>query len=116
MSVNDLDVGEFMDHDGLRRILAREAIQSGRLPTGRAARIWGGPGAGSSCTVCGLPISAGELGYELEFAENGESCASHHLHVPCFAAWESESGNSGKRPNDEATFTNGRPGGNGHAR
>ena len=82
--------GHTIDDTGLRLMLAREAIQVGRLPVRRADRMWGGPSLGVLCAVCGLSITPEELGYELEFAQDGHTSVSHHLHVRCFAAWESE--------------------------
>lgn len=90
--INRSDVGPTpaIDDTALRMKFAREAIQLGRLPVRRADRMWGGTCHGASCTVCGLSVTLEELGYELEFAQNGNPSVSHYLHVRCFAAWESE--------------------------
>jgi hypothetical protein len=116
-----IDADAAMDHEGLRRMLARDAIRFELLPLRRADRMWGGACHGATCTVCGLTISPEELGYELEFAQEGREWASHFLHVRCFAAWESEcrkakiieSGTSvglkaEKHPDDDTLFGNGR--------
>jgi len=43
------------DETGLRA-KAREAIRTGRLPSRRPDRTWGGPGVGVVCTVCGEAV------------------------------------------------------------
>jgi RNA polymerase sigma-70 factor, ECF subfamily len=72
--------------DAMLRIKAREAVLAGRLPSARPERIWGGPGMGERCAVCQEPIEPQESELELQFAGQ----ASYHVHVRCFAAWESE--------------------------
>jgi hypothetical protein len=78
------------DEPALRR-QAREAIRSGKLPGRRPTGVWGGPGTGASCAVCGQSVGRGGLELELEFRE-AEAADSdiHHLHLRCFAAWELE--------------------------
>jgi hypothetical protein len=75
--------------------LAREAIRSGTLPRERPEGAWGGPGSGEACAVCGDPVKADELGYEVEFAGHvGPSGPGIcQLHIRCFSAWELESRN-----------------------
>ena len=71
---------------------AKEAIQSGRLPANRQDRMWGGPGLGVRCTVCGLDITRDQLEMQIEFGRDGTNPGidTYHLHVRCFAAWEFE--------------------------
>jgi hypothetical protein len=71
---------------------ARSALKSGKLPYGRAERMWGGPGSGDNCAVCGDSVTREEMGFELEFAGDGErpGPVNHELHMRCFAAWEFE--------------------------
>jgi hypothetical protein len=67
------------------------ALRSGKLPNGRPARMWGGPGSGAECAVCGVQLAAGEVGLDVEFlvpGDVGPSRISHAFHVRCFAAWE----------------------------
>ena len=45
---------------------AREAIRSGKLPTRRPDRTWGGPGTGVICTICGEPVAQDQLEWEFE--------------------------------------------------
>lgn len=71
---------------------AREAIQSGKLPSRAPDRMWGGPGVGADCAVCGLPVTREQLEFEIEFARNGDNPGldQFHVHLRCFAAWELE--------------------------
>jgi hypothetical protein len=91
---NSNGYSHIIDDNSLRLMLAREAIDLGRLPARRADRMWDAPCNGARCAVCGLVASQEELGYVLEFAQDGDAPVSHHLHVRCFAAWESECRNA----------------------
>ena len=113
------DNNEFlMDPQTLRRIMAKEAIESGRLPTRPPDRKSDSPPDGASCTVCMLPISPQSHGYELVFAQAGGSPATHFLHIPCFVAWESQFRDpvsaSQTGPHDEKTPGKGRLNGQNH--
>ena len=92
---NSNGCSHIIDDNGLRRMLAREAIDLGRLPARRADRLWGARCNDERCAVCGLSATQEELGYVLEFAQDGLPSVRHHLHVRCFAAWESECRNAG---------------------
>jgi hypothetical protein len=73
------------------RYQARQAIASGRLPGARPTGVWGGPGSGAGCGICGKPLARDGLGFELEFrAGDADVPQLHHMHIPCFAAWEFE--------------------------
>src|SRR6185437_2198059 len=91
--------------DEMLRMRAREAVLAGRLPNTAPERIWGGPGTGARCAVCDEPIEPSQPEFELEFVRrsqrepgqrNEEALVGHpgdvncHVHVGCFAAWESE--------------------------
>jgi hypothetical protein len=71
---------------------AREAIQAGTFPHSRPANMWGGPGCGACCTICGELLKRDELEYELEYADDhdGARRRNYHVHIKCFAALESE--------------------------
>ena len=71
--------------EDLRR-KAEAAIRAGMLPKAHDVTIWGGPGSGASCAVCGDTVLRDGLGFELEFRD-GEL---RYVHIPCFAAWELE--------------------------
>jgi hypothetical protein len=72
---------------------ARKAIQSGKLPAMKPSRTWGGPGDGTPCSVCGEPVTQGQMELEIGYRrDNGKpGLDSYFLHVKCFAAWECES-------------------------
>jgi len=80
--------GTELEHESQRQMLAREAVQRGRLPGQPADRTWGGAGSGEACSVCSLVITAQDIGYELEFAQNGQGRICCYLHIHCFEAWE----------------------------
>lgn len=67
---------------------ARDAIAAKRLPSVAPTRMWGGPGTGAACVICGEPVRREEISYELEFA--GSSSCECHVHIPCFTAWQAE--------------------------
>jgi hypothetical protein len=69
-----------------------EAIRTGKVPARSAERTWAGRGCGASCAICGRPINADELEYELEFVtdDHGKQRTDYHVHGGCFWAWESE--------------------------
>jgi hypothetical protein len=95
--------GEFLvDHEALRQMMAEDAIASGRLPSRPPDRKAVCRGDGASCTVCLLPVSPQARGYQLEFVEPGDRPAVHFVHIPCFEAWETQSG-----PHDEKARGNG---------
>jgi hypothetical protein len=61
--------------DGARRTNssseARKAIRAGKLPTRLPDRIWGGPGIGKTCPICGGPITKNQLEFEIQYARDG---------------------------------------------
>jgi hypothetical protein len=76
---------------GLRE-KARQGMQSGKLPTRRPNVMWGGLGNGARCAVCDTCLSADEVEFEFEVKpeEATDEGSSYSMHVPCYAAWESE--------------------------
>jgi hypothetical protein len=81
-----------MDDEAILRETARAAVRSGKLPSRRPDRMWGGPGVGASCAVCELPITRAELEFEIQFEHDGgvPGLDKFHVHIRCFAAWEFE--------------------------
>lgn len=81
-----------MSDDSTLRMKARHAIRTGRLPNHRPDRMWGGPGDGTCCAVCGKPLMNDEIGLELQFTREGtpSHTAGQQLHLQCFKAWEHE--------------------------
>ena len=77
-------------HHATRRMLARNAIASGRLPDRAGHRMWGGSGDGMTCPVCRLPTSPEIVGYELEFTDGNTPGRTSFLHIPCYLAWVDE--------------------------
>ena len=53
---------------------------------GMPDRMWGGPGVGLECVICGEPIPRDQTELELEFRRDGGK-ESYHVHVPCFQRW-----------------------------
>jgi hypothetical protein len=73
------------------RAKARAVILSGKLPSRAPDRVWGGPGVGAPCEVCGLPITKQEKEFQIEFEQQGGGgLDKFHVHIRCFAAWEFE--------------------------
>jgi hypothetical protein len=99
------------DEFTLRR-RACEAMQAGRLPNRPPDRMWGGPGNGGTCVVCGEVLERTGMAFDLEFGVEGAlpPHVNYHLHVRCFAAWEFERDNlaaPGKHPGRASTHGNG---------
>ncbi|HET9395409.1 MAG TPA: hypothetical protein VFO36_05085, partial [Nitrospiraceae bacterium] len=72
--------------------IAREAVEAEKLPNRTPSRIWGGTGFWTQCAICGTLVNADELGYELQFLEDGDFSAptEYHVHVRCYTAWDQE--------------------------
>jgi len=86
---------------------AREAIESGRLPTAKPSSIFCGPSSGETCAVCGVPIPPGHMQFLLEFPDSpslrdkwlrnmlgrlreNSKVSRYRMHHHCFTAWEFE--------------------------
>ena len=79
------------DGETILRGGGRQALRGAGLPERRPDGIWGGPGAGACCTICGAGVSRDEVELEIEFAgDDGPGVDRYHVHVSCFAAWEAE--------------------------
>jgi len=61
----------------------RAKIADGRLPTGRAQRVYAGPGTGD-CTACERPVLPGDTEYEFIGADG--RLFRYHLR-PCYEIW-----------------------------
>lgn len=81
-----------MPDETVLRTQAREAIRTGRLPSRRPDRTWGGPGVGMVCAVCGEAVTKAQMEMQVEFRHDGSNPGLDifHIHVRCFAAWEFE--------------------------
>ena len=78
-----------MSVESTLRVQARRLMQAGKLPNRPPDRIWGGPGVGTPCMMCGSPVKQDEAELEIEWCE-GTSTTNHHFHARCFAALELE--------------------------
>jgi len=69
---------------------AREAIRSGKLPSRKPDRTYGGPGSGKLCSLCGERVTLEQIEMEIEFNSHGVQprLDGYYLHVSCLAAWE----------------------------
>jgi hypothetical protein len=81
-----------MPDEPILRQKARAAVQSGKLPSCRPDRTWGGPGVGAPCAVCERPVTKQELEFEIEFERDGDNPGldKFHVHIRGFSAWEFE--------------------------
>jgi hypothetical protein len=80
------------EEDGLRR-LAREAMQSGKLPDRRPDRLWGGHGNGKgNCYLCGKPLNMEDITFDLEYKRGADDMdpTCYSVHLRCFNAWDIE--------------------------
>jgi hypothetical protein len=73
---------QLLGEDALRT-KARALIDQGKLPLRSPERMWGGPGAGTLCSVCGMPIT--EVDKELEVQVQHDSVKPgldrFHFHI-----------------------------------
>ncbi len=85
-----------MSDESILRERAREVIRTGKLPSRRPDRMWGGPGADAHCAVCGTTVPRAQVEFEIEFFENGDESKvdKYHVHVRCFSVWELERRNA----------------------
>lgn len=75
--------------EAIVRAKARAAIEAGSLPNRHPDRICGGPGVGTGCAICGLPVTVAEVEYKIEFAREG-AVDAYCVHLRCLGAWISE--------------------------
>lgn len=66
----------------------REVKKAGGLPGSRPERMWGGPGGGAPCALCGRDIGTEEMEFELQYSSKEEGSESYHVHVRCFTGWD----------------------------
>lgn len=71
---------------GLRRT-TREKLALGGLPTAAPQRLAVVAGRGAACALCGQPISAPDLEYELHFAGG---IVPRRFHSTCHTIWDTE--------------------------
>jgi hypothetical protein len=77
----------------------REKLKTGRLPTFKPEKLYGGHGGGLLCSACDQPILPAQIQYEFDVPDGG----TFRFHVGCLGLWEGELMKSGwlKRPHRE---------------
>ena len=75
--------------------IARQRIGSGDLPCDPSAhQMWGSRGTGKPCVLCGDPIQADDVEYEVAVAgSRGEHVL--RFHIVCHSIWRAECGRLG---------------------
>jgi hypothetical protein len=76
MAVNTVDVEQ-----GERQV----------LPYEEPLRTWAGRGTGVRCNLCGVPIRAQDIEYEVELLKPDGVSRGLHFHFNCYRAWETQS-------------------------
>ena len=85
-----------MGDESVLRARVRDAMKTGSLPDHRPEHVWGGPGSGESCAVCGERVDKEDVELEVQFTPNqGAGATNYHVHAKCFAVWELERRNGG---------------------
>src|SRR5262245_46711596 len=85
-----LRAGVSARRDAYRAELVRARLAVRALPSWEPNKMRGRTSAGSRCSGCDTPISAGQIEYELEFA-NGPTL---RLHRACYVVWQEERGST----------------------
>lgn len=75
----------FTEQEKILRLIARRRIETGDLPCEMPATVWGGPGSGEQCSLCGAPITSQEI--EFEYAYQARDFRFHRL---CHGLWQLE--------------------------
>lgn len=79
------------DDDHSLREKARELIQTGKLPGRAPDNLFGGPGTGATCAICGTSTNRSEMEFEIEFDDPRTSNSDSYLvHQRCFSLLELE--------------------------
>ena len=68
------------------RALVRQRIENGSLPVLLVHTVDGGYGSGQTCRVCGEPILASQVEYEVR----EDSASRGKFHMKCYAIWQLE--------------------------
>jgi hypothetical protein len=71
------------------RILARERIASGQLPSVTPSQMWAGPGGKQPCALCDTPIRPDLVEYEVEAIVDGVT-STLFFHRICQSIWQLE--------------------------
>jgi hypothetical protein len=80
-----------MMNESLLREKVREAMHAGELPDRAPDQVWGGPGTGARCAVCGASTKRDETELEIEFSSGHRSGpTSYYVHLRCYSILELE--------------------------
>jgi hypothetical protein len=61
------------------------------LPYQEPLRTWAGRGTGVTCNLCGTPIQAQDIEYEVELLAPAGNVRGLHFHFNCYRVWETQS-------------------------
>ncbi len=75
--------------DGAATSTVEERDELRMLPYQEPLRTWAGRGTGVRCNVCGMPIEARDIEYEVELAAAGRP-RGLHFHFNCYQVWEKQ--------------------------
>jgi hypothetical protein len=80
-----------MSEDRHLREKVREIMRAGRMPDRAPDHVWGGPGTGAECAVCGAYTTHAEVELEIEFTQpDGRRASSYLVHLRCYSMLELE--------------------------
>lgn len=80
-----------MNDDRYLRETASEVTRAGKLPDRAPDHMWGGPGTGAKCAICGVFTTHVEVELELEFTYDDRSGRDSYLvHQRCYSMLELE--------------------------
>jgi ribosomal protein S27E len=81
-----------MPDEPILREKARHALRSGKMPSRKPDRTYGGPGSRVTCALCSELITSDQSEIEIEFRRHNvpPQFDRYFLHVRCMAAWEFE--------------------------
>jgi hypothetical protein len=77
--------------DGAVDTLDVERVERPTLPYQEPLRTWAGRGTGVLCNLCGAPIRAQDIEYEVELLAPAANPPGLHFHFNCYRLWESQS-------------------------
>jgi hypothetical protein len=75
------------------RLIARERIAKGQLPTAPPSHMWVGHGTGEICALCDKPILADEVEFEAEYGLEASDVGAEpaiRFHLVCESVWKLE--------------------------
>jgi hypothetical protein len=81
-------IGVSAPSDGGRIEIVRGRLAAGVLPSAEPTKAWGGISTGSVCLGCASSILAGQIEYEVQFA----NAVQVRMHRSCYLVWEQERG------------------------